>query len=200
MIIINGVTLEFELLEEDPPAAGEDTPAAGEDPPAAGEDPPAAGEDPPAAGEDLPAAGEDPPAAGEDPPAVFAEDESGDEEKVVVLINSEEIEDFVDVGGLVLEVPELEEEQIELILTPVQNIPEEKIFTPVPLVARLTSGVSNVKEIAKRQRENVTKGANSAKGSAIPPEARVKKFTNSGSLKMIFTSPLKIPDGVLEEI
>ena len=115
-------------------------------------------------------------------------------------MNSEDIEDFVDVGGMVLEVPELEKKQVELLLTPIKDIPEKKLFTPVPLVARLTSGVSNVKEIAKRMRKNVTKNANSAKGSAIPPEARISKFSNSGSLKMIFTSPLKIPDGILEEI
>ena len=39
-----------------------------------------------------------------------------------------------------------------------------------------------------------------AKGQARPPEARVAEFTNSGSLKMSFTTHVKVPDGSKEII
>ena len=50
-------------------------------------------------------------------------------------------------GGLVLDVPPLDDEQAEIVSTPVEEIPEAKIFIPVPLVARLTTGVPNVKKL-----------------------------------------------------
>ena len=50
-------------------------------------------------------------------------------------------------GGLVLDVPPLDDEQAEIVSTPVEEIPEDKIFVPVPLVARLTTGVPNVKKL-----------------------------------------------------
>ena len=50
-------------------------------------------------------------------------------------------------GGLVLDVPPLDDEQAEIVSTPVEEIPEAKIFVPVPLVARLTTGVPNVKKL-----------------------------------------------------
>ena len=58
-------------------------------------------------------------------------------------------------GGLVLDVPPLDDEQAELVTTPVEEIPETKIFVPVPLVARLTTGVPNVKKLVLKQRELV---------------------------------------------
>ena len=69
------------------------------------------------------------------------------------------------------------------------------------MVARLTTGVPNVKELVLRQREETKKLAKSPpKGQARPPEARVAKFSNSGSLKMGFTSGVKVPDGTSEKI
>ena len=50
-------------------------------------------------------------------------------------------------GGLVLDVPPLNDEQVEILSTPVDEIPESKTFVPVPLVARLTTGVPNVKKL-----------------------------------------------------
>ena len=56
-------------------------------------------------------------------------------------------------GGLELEVPPLNDEQADIITTPVDKIPETKMFVPVPLAARLTTGVPNVKKLVLRQRE-----------------------------------------------
>ena len=65
----------------------------------------------------------------------------------------------------------------------------------------MTTGVPNVKELVLRQREETKKLAKSPpKGQARPPEARVAKFSNSGSLKMGFTSGVKVPDGTSEKI
>ena len=44
----------------------------------------------------------------------------------------------------------------------IDEIPKDKLFTPIPLVARLTSGVTDVLQLVKRQRESV-------KSSAISP-------------------------------
>ena len=50
-------------------------------------------------------------------------------------------------------------EQVELSKTSAADIPDEKIFTPVPLAARLSSGVENTKNLILRMRENVSKQA-----------------------------------------
>lgn len=100
-----------------------------------------------------------------------------------------------------LEVPPISEEQAELIITPVADIPATKVFVSVPLVARLTAGVPNVKELVLRQRELVKEqAAQSGSGPERPLETRVSDFTNSGSLKMSFSSPVKVPDGTSEQI
>ena len=60
----------------------------------------------------------------------------------------------------------------------------------------MTAGVSNVKEFVLAQRKLVTQqAASGGSGSARPPEIRVSKFSNSGSLKMGFTADVKVPDG-----
>ena len=75
------------------------------------------------------------------------------------------------------------------------------MFVPVPLVARLTTGVTNVKKLALRQRELVTQqAAESSSGGSRPPEPRIDKFSNSGSMKMRFTSSVNIPDGTFDKI
>ena len=64
-----------------------------------------------------------------------------EEEQIVV------IEKKVEIGGLNLVVPPVTKKQAALIETPVEEIPEDLLFTPVPLAARLTTGVKNVKEL-----------------------------------------------------
>ena len=90
-----------------------------------------------------------------------------------------------------MEVPPLDEEQKKIISTPVKEIPVDQLFTPVPLVARLTQGVPTAKELVLRQREETKKLAKSPpKGQPRPPEARVSTFSNSGALKMGFSSAI----------
>ena len=94
------------------------------------------------------------------------------------------------------EVPSLKQDQVVILKTDAADIPEEKLFTPVPLIARITTGVPNVVELARRQRETI--GQTASEGSSLktlPPEARVDKFTNGGSLKMAFTQNIEFPDG-----
>ena len=75
------------------------------------------------------------------------------------------------------------------------------MFVPVPLVARLTTGVPNVKKLVLRQRELVKEqAAQTSSGGSRPPETRVDKFSNSGSMKMRFTAPVNIPSGTQEKI
>ena len=50
-------------------------------------------------------------------------------------------------------------EQVELSKTSAADIPDEKLFTPVPLAVRLASGVQNTKDLILRMRENVSKQA-----------------------------------------
>ena len=85
---------------------------------------------------------------------------------------------------------------------PVEEIPSALLFTPIPLAARMTQGVPNIRKLILKQRQEVTKQAASASGGKAvrPPECRVSKFTNAGALKMGFTSDVKIPDGTSEKI
>ena len=53
----------------------------------------------------------------------------------------------------------LVEEEVEILDTPVELIPPAKVFVPVPLAARMTKGVENVREMVLKQRELVTKQA-----------------------------------------
>ena len=95
----------------------------------------------------------------------------------------------------------MDDEQVSIVTTPVREIPIEKLFTPVPLVARMTQGVTNVKELILKQREEVTKRASVTSSAATrPPECRVSKFSNAGSLKMGFTSSVNVPDGTTDKI
>ena len=48
------------------------------------------------------------------------------------------------------EVPSLKQDQVVILKTDAADIPEEKLFTPVPLIARITTGVPNVVELARR--------------------------------------------------
>ena len=49
-----------------------------------------------------------------------------------------------------VELPPLKVDQVVVLKTEPADIPEEKLFTPVPLIARITTGVPNVKELAVR--------------------------------------------------
>ena len=53
--------------------------------------------------------------------------------------------------------PLLTEEQTQLVKMEVDEIPVEQLFTDVPLVARLSFGVQEVKALILRQREQVNK-------------------------------------------
>ena len=88
--------------------------------------------------------------------------------------------------------------------TPAAEIKVEKLFTPVPLVARITTGVSNIKELIQRQREAITEQAaapvSSDSGGVRPPEARVGSFKNNGSVSLGFSSKIKFPADLGERI
>ena len=88
------------------------------------------------------------------------------------------------------------EDQVELVSTPVDEIPEENLFDPAPLVARLTAGVESVKALADRQSEYMAEQA----VDKPEPEARIQKISSSGRVKVQFTSELDIPEGTLEKI
>ena len=80
------------------------------------------------------------------------------------------------------------------------EIEEEDLFTPVPMEGRLLTGVTNVKELAKRQRKNINTSAVSGSSSDTPPEVRIKKLTNAGNISMRFTSSLKVPEDAAQTI
>jgi hypothetical protein len=92
-----------------------------------------------------------------------------------------------------LTIPPLKNFQVELLSTPVDKLPPAAMFTSVPLVARLTSGVDEVKALILRQRELVTEEAASSNGER-KPEARVKKVDNKGNISLGFTVRLDVPE------
>ena len=59
--------------------------------------------------------------------------------------------------------------------------------------------MTNVKSLVLRQREKTKEEAGKASGP-LPPETRVSKFTNAGSLKMAFTESIKVPEGTSDLI
>lgn len=80
-----------------------------------------------------------------------------------------------------------------------EEIEPTLLFTPVPLVARLTSGIDNVKALILRQREQVTSLAAQSQGLR-PPEVRIRKFDSSGGLSLRFTSEISFPAGTETKI
>ena len=62
------------------------------------------------------------------------------------------------VGGLPpgIVLPPMSNQQVELSKTSAADVPVDKLFTAIPLAARLTSGVSNMKDVILRQREIVS--------------------------------------------
>ena len=68
----------------------------------------------------------------------------------------------------------LEEVELKILETPVESIPPAIVFKPVPLAARMTKGVENVREMVLKQRELVTKSATSVDASGErAPESRM---------------------------
>ena len=46
-------------------------------------------------------------------------------------------------------IPPMTNEQVQLSKLPAAEIPKEKLFDPIPLAARVTSGVQNAKEMIR---------------------------------------------------
>ena len=99
-------------------------------------------------------------------------------------------------------IPPVSKKQLALLETPVDDIPPEEVFTPIPLVARLTTGVKNVKQLVLKQREIITSMATdtSRQSGPRPPETRIKGFDNAGGIKMGFTSKIGFPQGIKDRI
>ena len=94
------------------------------------------------------------------------------------------------------------DEQVLLANLPADDIPIMDLFTYVPLEARMSQGVQNMKDFILKQRDEVTRIAASTTTSekTRPPEARITEMTNSGTCKMSFTSKLDVPEGETEAL
>ena len=83
----------------------------------------------------------------------------------------------------------------------VDDIPEELIFTPIPLEARLSKGTKSVVNLAQRQREVILEETISASSNyERPPEARLAEISPSGSLKLRFTKKINFSEDLKEKI
>lgn len=70
---------------------------------------------------------------------------------------------------------DLEEFELAVLDTPVDEIPPAKLFIPVPLQARMTKGIDTVRDFAIKQREIVTKASViAAQKGERPPESRIR--------------------------
>ena len=71
----------------------------------------------------------------------------------------------------------------------------------MPLVSRLTEGIDKLKELAGRQRKEITSLATSKSfAGGRFPEVRFTKIDNAGRVSLKFTSELDFPEGVAESI
>ena len=123
------------------------------------------------------------------------------------LLSQEKLEELnellSDVQGLPagVTIPPLKPEQVELVSTPVAELTKDQLFTPVPLVARLTAGLDSLKQFVLRQREIVSEvSASASSTSARPPEARVNKLSNSGYLTIGFTTRLNVSESASRQL
>ena len=75
-----------------------------------------------------------------------------EEELVQVGLSEKQLESMMADLGLPpgVKMPPITKKQKALIEIPADELPETQIFEPVPLVARLTTGVENVRELSKR--------------------------------------------------
>ena len=79
---------------------------------------------------------------------------------------------------------------------PVNEIPEEYLFTPLPLLARLdATNVTYVQDLVDRQRQSITKQAKVELATKVPPkpEMRLAKIDNSGSILFKFSKSMDFP-------
>ena len=99
-------------------------------------------------------------------------------------------------------IPQLDRAQVELLEVKVEEVSVESLFTPVPLVRRLIEGgIYDVQELARRQREEITKRAKEAKtAKQRQPEIRLERISNQGTVVFKFSSPLSFPQGTLDRI
>ena len=79
---------------------------------------------------------------------------------------------------------------------PVEEIPEDMLFVAIPLKDRLKNGVAIVKELALRQRQNITEAAEQKR----QPEARIREFSNSGKIRLGFTEGLQFSEDQRDQI
>ena len=87
--------------------------------------------------------------------------------------------------GIEIDLTELDTEQAEALTADIEEMEPEQVFIPIPLVARVTTGVSTVKALVQKQRELISEQAKVAaesSDSVRPPEARVSDFTNAGGV------------------
>ena len=73
-----------------------------------------------------------------------------------------------------------------MLTLPVDEIPSDMLFVPIPLKDRLSNGAANVRELALRQRQSVTEAAEEKRR----PEVRIRDFSNSGKIRLGFTDGL----------
>ena len=80
---------------------------------------------------------------------------------------------------------------------PVNEIPEEYLFTPVPLLARLdATNVTYVQDLVNRQRQAITKQAKVELATNVPPPPEMRL----GSILFKFATPMDIPAGTKDRI
>ena len=87
--------------------------------------------------------------------------------------------------GIEIDLTVLDTEQAEALTADIEEMEPEQVFIPIPLVARVTTGVSTVKALVQKQRELISEQAKVAAetgDSVRPPEARVSDFTNAGGV------------------
>lgn len=84
----------------------------------------------------------------------------------------------------------MNEEQKELLKAPVESIPPQFMFVPIPLAGRITKGVDNLKQVVQKQRDILAKQATVPKEER-PPETRVQ-VDNFRGVKVGFTEKIKV--------
>lgn len=87
------------------------------------------------------------------------------------------LEGLGSVGGLPpnIVIPPMTNKQVGIAKSLAADIPADLLFVSVPLAARITSGVTNTKDVILRQRELVTENAINSASDSGPrlPEARI---------------------------
>ena len=88
--------------------------------------------------------------------------------------------------------------------TPIEQLDEVALFTSVPLLARLQTGVESVLEYISKQREFFTEKAAeqaSIKGvSEMPPEIRINSVSNAGVVDIMFSESMNFDADTKTEV